>query len=52
MSMCKSDEELEILEKSVRKKQTLLILFSVALPLLRMQRTTAKQKKQPLQHQD
>ena len=43
--MCKSDEELEILEKSVRKKQTLLILFSVALALLRMQRTTAKQKK-------
>ena len=52
MSKRKSDDELQILEKPVKKKQTLLILFSVALSLLTMQRTTAKQRKQPLQHQD
>ena len=47
----KSDNELEILEKLV-KKQIDLVLILVVLPVLTKQRTTAKQRKHPLQCQD
>ena len=39
----KSDDELEILEKLMKKEQRILI----ALPLLTKQRMTAKQRKHP-----
>ena len=47
----KSDDELEILEKLVKKKQFGLIFILVALSVLIKQITTEKQRKHPLQHQ-
>ena len=49
----RKSDELEILEKLVKKKQISLDLISIALPLLTKQKTTVNQRKQPpLQRQD
>ena len=49
----RKSDELEILEKLVKKKQISVDLISIALPLLTKQKTTVNQRKQPpLQRQD
>ena len=48
----KTDDEFEILEKLVKNSKFRLIFISVVLPVLTKQRTTAKQRKHPLQRHD